>query len=151
MLFRSYSPTRILVEDTRYSDGPELDESHDVREVEAFCRTRGWRIDRVVRHERGALPIPLSRGDLPSSDALRAITEDAPVPMGVRAGLFHPVTGYSQAWAVQAAWKLGELSELNRTSVIEVLSGLRCELARAERFHLFLKDRKSTRLNSSHT
>lgn len=93
-----FSPTRLLIEDTRYSDGPALDEDALARAIADYARDRGW-TGREVRRERGVLPIALAH------DA-RGMWEQAQggaVPVGMRAGLFHPVTGYSLPVAAQVA------------------------------------------------
>ncbi len=57
---------------------------------------RGWAVRHVLREESGALPIPLGgRGE--------AFWPDETVRIGMRAGLFHPTTGYSLPDAVATA------------------------------------------------
>jgi lycopene beta-cyclase len=93
-----FSPTRILIEDTRYSDGEALD-----------LQALGWSIARVVRQEHGVLPIALAH------DAERFWREKpSDIPQaGMRAALFHPTTGYSLPEAVRVAnlvaeaWPIG--------------------------------------------
>ena len=93
-----FSPTRLLVEDTRYSDGAALDEDDLARAIAEYASAKGWR-GHEVRRERGVLPIALAH------DAARlwAEAQGGPVPVGMRAGLFHPVTGYSLPVAAQVA------------------------------------------------
>lgn len=89
---------RILIEDTYYSDGPELDDATLNAEIDAYAARRGFEIAEVEREERGILPIVLmgnitgfwsSSGGIPRS--------------GMRAALFHPTTGYSLPDAVRFA------------------------------------------------
>ncbi|KAA0971962.1 lycopene beta-cyclase CrtY [Aureimonas fodinaquatilis] len=94
-----FSPTRILIEDTRYADGGALDEQEIISQIHAYAARRGWVIKTVVRRESGVLPIALAH------DAERFWSE-APrdVPQaGMRAALFHPTTGYSLPDAVRLA------------------------------------------------
>ena len=93
-----FSPTRLLIEDTRYSDGAALNEVALARAIVDYARDKGWR-GHEVRRERGVLPIALAH------DAARlwAEAQGGPVPVGMRAGLFHPVTGYSLPVAAQVA------------------------------------------------
>lgn len=93
-----FSPTRLLIEDTRYSDGPALDEPEIARAVLAYADKHGWR-GHEIRRERGVLPIALAH----DAAALWAEAEGGAVPVGLRAGLFHPVTGYSLPVAAQVA------------------------------------------------
>lgn len=93
-----FSPTRLLIEDTRYSDNAALDEDALARAIAGYAGDRGW-TGREVRRERGVLPIALAH-DAPG---LWAGAQGGPVPVGMRAGLFHPVTGYSLPVAAQVA------------------------------------------------
>ena len=93
-----FSPTRLLVEDTRYSDGPELDEDMLASAIWRYARDQGWR-GREVRRERGILPIALAHDARGFWEAHRS----GAVPVGLRAGLFHPVTGYSLPVAARVA------------------------------------------------
>jgi len=90
--------TRILVEDTYYSDGPELDDHTVGTEVDAYAQRRGFQIAEVVREERGILPIVLT-GDI---NGFWASSGGIP-RSGMRAALFHPTTGYSLPDAVRFA------------------------------------------------
>jgi lycopene beta-cyclase len=94
-----FSPTRILIEDTRYADGEALDLQALAADISAYAAQQGWSIRTVVREEHGVLPIALA------FDAKR-FWADAPrdIPQaGMRAGLFHPTTGYSLPEAVRVA------------------------------------------------
>ncbi|MAR56427.1 MAG: lycopene cyclase [Rickettsiales bacterium] len=81
------SPTRLLIEDTRYVETPHFDMDAMIRECEAYADSKGWQIATIIRSEKGALPLVLD-GQLPE-------TQSNAIPLGMRAGLFHPVTGYS--------------------------------------------------------
>ncbi|SDK78563.1 lycopene beta-cyclase CrtY [Paracoccus chinensis] len=93
-----FSPTRLLIEDTRYSDGAALDEVALARAIVDYAKDKGWR-GREVRRERGVLPIALAH----DASNLWAEAQGGSVPVGMRAGLFHPVTGYSLPVAAQVA------------------------------------------------
>lgn len=93
-----FSPTRLLIEDTRYSDGAALEEASLEADIAAYAHAHGWQ-GRVLRRERGVLPIALAH-DAP---AFWAEAAGGPVPVGLRAGLFHPVTGYSLPVAARVA------------------------------------------------
>lgn len=112
-----FSATTVLVEDTRYSDGAALDDDALRRAIDDYAAGRGWNVRRILREERGVLPILLG------GDFERFWPADDPVARsGLRAGLFHPTTGYSLpqavalADAVAAAWPLSgeELAKLTR-------------------------------------
>ncbi len=98
-----FAEDRLLVEDTRYSDTPTLDDA-DLREaVTRYVAEQGWSVRRVEREERGVLPIVLD-GDIDAfwNDGAHGLSDGVP-RSGLRAGLFHPTTGYSLAEAVRLA------------------------------------------------
>lgn len=93
-----FGPQRIFVEDTYYSDGPVLDTQEIEARILAYAAAQGWKGGEAVHREKGVLPVLCggafgaywrSTGRLPKA--------------GVRAGLFHPVTGYSLPDAVRSA------------------------------------------------
>jgi lycopene beta-cyclase len=93
-----FGPARLFVEDTYYSDGPELDDAAIEARVLAYAETQGWAVSGIVSRETGVLPVVIG-GDFEGywqsgGEAAKA---------GVRAGLFHPVTGYSLPDAVASA------------------------------------------------
>lgn len=94
-----FSKTRLLIEDTRYADGEALDLQALAADISIYVADHGWTIRTVVREEHGVLPIALA------FDAQK-FWADAPrdIPQaGMRAGLFHPTTGYSLPEAVRVA------------------------------------------------
>ncbi len=86
-----FDATTVLVEDTYYSSGAALDPAALEARVLAYVAARGWRVAQVVRREQGVLPIVLD-GD---AHAFQAEGVAGVPTVGVRAALFHPVTGYS--------------------------------------------------------
>ncbi len=86
---------RVLVEDTYYSDSPELNLDVLRARVMDYARARGLLGPRVVREETGVLPLPW-RGSLPHPSK-------PPLVAGYGGGWFHPVTGYSLPIAVRLA------------------------------------------------
>ena len=97
-----FTDTKLLIEDTRYADGAELDDAAFVAEIAAYAEAQGWRIRNVERTERGVLPITLS-GD---PEGYWASLPAGVIPLGLRAALFHPTTGYSLLEAVRLADRL---------------------------------------------
>ena len=92
------SEHRVLIEDTYFSDGPELDADVLRSEIERYAVAQGFEVRSVVRQEQGVLPLPLrsfgGRGD-------------APIAAGYAGGFFHPATGYSFPVALRLALALG--------------------------------------------
>src|SRR5580692_9463149 len=50
----------LLIEDTRYSDGPALDRAALEADITAYALTQGWQVTAVTREEVGVLPIALA-------------------------------------------------------------------------------------------
>ena len=95
-----FSPTQLFVEDTYYSDSPDLDRAEIGRRIDDYARQAGWSVTGVQREETGVLPVVMG-GEFerfwPSHDGIARA--------GVRAGLFHPLTSYSLPDAVRfACW-----------------------------------------------
>ena len=103
----------ILVEDTRYSDGPELDRAGMEAEVMAYAAAKGWTVGRIVHREEGVLPIALAHDAKAMWDAM----PEGAVPVGMRAGLFHAMTGYSLPIAVRVADLVAASPDLSSASV----------------------------------
>ncbi len=99
-----FSPTCLLVEDTRYADGDALDHGDLADEARAYAHDQGWEIVRELRREHGVLPVALG-GDI---DAFwRETAADGVGRVGLRAALFHPTTGYSLPDAARLAERIG--------------------------------------------
>lgn len=98
-----FGPDRLFVEDTYYSDTPDLDRAVLAERIAAYALARGWQISSVEREESGVLPV-VSGGDFdrawPADDQLARA--------GVRATLFHATTGYSLPQAVALALTIAQ-------------------------------------------
>ena len=90
--------TRVLVEDTRYSNTHHLDTEVDRGALKDYIAGLGWQVATLIKEEQGVLPITLG-GDI---KAFWDSTEGLP-RLGLRAALFHATTGYSLPNAVQTA------------------------------------------------
>ncbi len=91
-----WSPTRLLIEDTRYSNTPELDPTEMSEEIARYCHAKQWQIKSITRTESAALPIPFREPD-------STCTVGGPLEIGLRGGYFHLTTGYSLGYAAQVA------------------------------------------------
>jgi lycopene beta-cyclase len=87
----------VLLEDTYFSDSPELSRERLEAEILEYARRNGYDIDRVVREEVGVLPLPtrLPRAVNPAPGG--------PLVGGYQGAWFHPVTGYSFPLALRVA------------------------------------------------
>jgi len=127
------SKQRLLIEDTRYSEFPQLAREEMRAEIDAYARANGWSIEKVEREEEGVLPVVMG-GDL------EAYWSAAPgVPRsGVRAGLFHYVTGYSLPEAVALADTLAERANASSEQIYPLIRNRSRVLWRRGRFYRIL-------------
>jgi lycopene beta-cyclase len=110
-----WSETRLLVEDTRYSDSAHLSVEDFRQEIKTYCEKKGWKIASVLREEVGALPIPLRARYLPMDKGFPEIWAQRLVPsVGVRGGFFHSTTGYSLPDHVRLIQRVVQLDLVHR-------------------------------------
>lgn len=110
-------PREVLVEDTRYSNTPELDGTIDSEEISEYALGQGWAVANVLREERGALPITLG-GDINGFWA----EGPAVARIGLRAAMFHATTGYSFADAVRTADLIAGSAHLDGPAMFALLA-----------------------------
>ncbi|MCO4764362.1 MAG: lycopene beta-cyclase CrtY [Myxococcales bacterium] len=95
---------RVLVEDTRFSDGATLNAARLTLEVRSYIEARGWKVDEVIRQEQGVLPLPwVLPATVEPKENRGARCAAMPLRAGYRGGWFHPITGYSFGSAVRLA------------------------------------------------
>ncbi len=102
---------RVLVEDTYYSNGPELDVEVVTGRVRAAAAERNI-VGAELRREQGVLPILIAgRPDVfwPRSDPVARL--------GMRGGFFQATTGYSFSWALRLALGLAEQRDLSAAAI----------------------------------
>lgn len=97
-----FTANTLLIEDTHYSDGPQISAEQYSEEIQNYARSRGWQIRRRIRAEEGVLPITLG-GDI---EAFWDNQPESVARSGLSAALFHPATGYSLPNAARLAWHL---------------------------------------------
>ncbi|MCC2977229.1 lycopene beta-cyclase CrtY [Sphingomonas sp. PL-96] len=112
-------PDRMFVEDTYYSDGPEIDVAILRERIRAYAEAQGWRIAEVAREEQGVLPVAMG-GDF--DEYWRSTPPGAKA--GMRAGLFHPLTGYSLPDAVRTAAAIAAAPDCSADALAELTHGL---------------------------
>jgi lycopene beta-cyclase len=111
------SPTRLLIEDTYYSDTPELEPQMLISRIHAYAQAQGWQIGSTVRAETAVLPITLA-GDFDAHWQTMGL--DLP-RSGLRAWLFHATTGYSLPFAVRLADAIADHPDLTSSSVAQLI------------------------------
>ncbi|GGO92130.1 lycopene beta-cyclase CrtY [Stakelama pacifica] len=129
-----FAATRMFIEDTYYSDTPDIDRAALRGRIEAYARARGWGWDRVLRAEAGALPVVMS-GDF---EAYWKSGGNRIAKAGMRGGLFHPLTGYSLPDAVRSAALVARQSDLSGTALHDLLHGLARQTWKARGFYRML-------------
>lgn len=90
-----FQERHVLVEDTYYSDSPDLDRQRLREEILRYAERHGLVSEGVEREEAGVLPIPVEQ-------SWEASTE-SPLAGGYGGGWFHPTTGYSFPIALRLA------------------------------------------------
>lgn len=91
------SADTLLIEDTHYQDSVALEPDAARQRIADYAAAQGWQLQTLQREERGSLPITLAG----QPAAFRA-QHQLPCS-GLRAGLFHPTTGYSLPLAASLA------------------------------------------------
>ena len=125
-----FSRDTLLIEDTYYADTPDLDPDALKARIDAYAVARGWAIREVLREEAGVLPITLA-GDI---DAFWREGSPGLPRAGLRAGLFHPTTGYSLPDAVRLADLVAESSDLRAAALFETIRDHAVRRWREQRF-----------------
>lgn len=113
-----FSAHEIFVEDTYYSDSPALDRARLQARIAAYADQRGLQVTGESRLESGVLPVVLG-GDF---DAYWRSTGTGLAKAGMRAGLFHPTTGYSLPDAVRLATRIAAAPDLGHRALVELTS-----------------------------
>jgi lycopene beta-cyclase len=91
-----FAPDRVLIEDTYFSDTPQLDAAALRARIARYAEENGIVAYRVLREETGVLPLP-ARAPVHEPD------EPGLIRGGYQGGFFHPTTGYSFPLAVRLA------------------------------------------------
>jgi lycopene beta-cyclase len=123
-----FNRTRVLVEDTYYSMTPLVNEHACRTFLMDYAQHRGWNIERVIREERGALPIPMADSKLPSVASL------GPIAVGWRGGWFHPTTGYSFGLGIRVAAAVSRSWSKSRGADRTELDALAAGIGRGAKF-----------------
>jgi lycopene beta-cyclase len=100
---------KLFVEDTYYSDKPELDPRILRQRIAAYADEKGWKVERVLREENGVLPVVMG-GDL---ESYWASGSGRTAKAGARGAFFQSVTSYSLPDAVRNAIFIAEQPDLD--------------------------------------
>lgn len=108
-----FGPRRVLIEDTYFSDGRDLAPDLLRGHIADYAVSQGWQITAVTREEFGILPLAIG-GDIGAF-----LDEGVPgvARVGLAAGLFNPVTGYSFGDAVRMADMVAALPAFDAATI----------------------------------
>ncbi len=113
-----FAEDRIFIEDTYYSDGPDIDRDAMIMRIRDYAATQGWALAELIHEEMGALPVTMG-GDF---DGYWRSGGDA-AKIGVRAALFHGTTGFSLPDAVRTAAMIAGLDDLSGAPIADAMHG----------------------------
>lgn len=128
-----FSPNEIFVEDTYYSDTPDLEIPALRQRIADYARGSGWVVQSVEYEETGVLPV-IAGGDF---DAFWRDGGDLP-RAGTRAALVHPLTSYSIPDAVRFALYLTGLDNLSGSALSRTSHDRAAQHWRETRFYRML-------------
>ncbi|HMI18023.1 MAG TPA: lycopene beta-cyclase CrtY [Sphingomonas sp.] len=111
-----FGPNAVFVEDTYYSTTSDLDADELRDRIARYAAEQGWTIATIEREEQAALPIAMGG----NFDALWPVRDRVP-RVGMAAGLFQPMTGYSLPDAVRTAALIADLPDLSSRALQHAL------------------------------
>ena len=115
-----FDANTVFVEDTYYSDTPDLDVALIRERISDYVAARGWQIAKRGDEETGVLPIVIA-GDF---EAYWNSTGAQTAKAGLRAGLFQATTGYSLPDAVRLAVAIPALLDLDQAEFAAAINHL---------------------------
>ncbi len=109
------SPVEIFVEEVTYGAQPQLDPPAIAARIAAYAAAQGWLVSSIARETGGALPV-IGSGEF---NRFWQGTGDRTGKAGLRAGLFHPFTGFALPDAVRLAINLAGLGDLSGEGLVK--------------------------------
>jgi lycopene beta-cyclase len=128
------SATELFIEDTYYSDGPELDVAGLQRRIAVYAARQGWDGAAGERIETGVLPVCMGG----SLRHLWAAESPGVAKAGLRGGFFHALTGYSLPDAVRVALAIAQMRDLAGAPLHDALRGMARAHWRGQAFYRLL-------------
>lgn len=127
------TPDTVLIEDTHYIDQTEMDSQTARERIAAWASSKGWTLSTLQREEQGSLPITL----MGKFDRFWQQQQGQPCS-GLRAGLYHPTTGYSLPLAVQLADAIAAVSRPDSAELYGIIRQFAQRKWRSQRFFRLL-------------
>jgi lycopene beta-cyclase len=110
------SPTRVLIEDTYYSNTKDLDVATITLRIRDYSKKQNWKIKNIIRSETGCLPLDLEK---PTSSA-----QNNSVTLGAASQFLNPVTGYTLPFTLRSIQALLDTSSLEQNDLAHSLAAL---------------------------
>ncbi len=129
-----FDASTLFVEDTYYSDTPDLDTQVLAARIGAYATARGWEAATVGRSETGVLPVAMG-GDF---ERYWRSGGNRVAKGGMRAGLFHPLTGYSLPDAVRLAHLVADHGDWSGGALHGLTHDFAASLWKSRRFYRML-------------
>lgn len=129
-----FGADRIFVEDTYYSTSADLNRGAIVPRLERYAAAMDWDVTEVVREEAGVLPVAMGGNFEAYWRSGGARTPKA----GMRAGLFHPTTGYSLPDAIRTASLIAARRDFAGADLHDLTYGLARDAWDARKFYRML-------------
>lgn len=129
-----FGPRDVFVEDTYYSDTPDLDMQVLSARISDYAAGRGWEIAATDRTETGVLPV-VTGGNF---NAYWDSTGPDMAKAGARAGLFHPLTSYSLPDAVRFAYFVAAQNDLSGPALAAASHAYAQQVWRGGRYYRML-------------
>ena len=107
-----WSDNELLIEDTYYSESPELDQEVIQERILSYAQTAGFEVEQILRVESGCLPL-VDHSAHQADDVLR---------LGASSLEYQPVTGYSFPQTFCRVVALAQLNHFNHQQWQQVLA-----------------------------
>jgi lycopene beta-cyclase len=121
----------MLVEDTYYSDTPDLDVPKLGGRIADYVAKRRWQPEEIEREESGVLPVAIG-GDF---GGFWRVGGARVAKFGMRGGFFHPTTGYSLPDAVRTASLLAKQRDMTGGVLHNVFEAYAAQLWKKRDFY----------------
>lgn len=119
-----FSDHELLVEDTYFSDTPDLSENEIGDRLEAYIRDKGWDNYKTLRREKGVLPMMMATD-----------REDNSSKIGLGGGFAVAATGFTVPHAVEVADVIAQtIKERGPDAAPEAVAAFRARHLRRERY-----------------
>jgi lycopene beta-cyclase len=129
-----FGPRSVFVEDTYYSESPDLDLPRLQARIAAYAAEQGWRVRATGRVETGVLPVCMG-GDF---EGYWQSGGTGVAKAGLRGGFFHAMTGYSLPDAVRIAALVAGMDDLSGPALHGALHKAAAAHWRGQRFYRLL-------------